>query len=302
MKQKFKALNNKTLTSAALAAFTLFASTAQAFDVWSQSIVGAGNSAISGSGIGALAFDSHNNSATSTAILNRSWTGLDGNNQSQTMNFQGTTVASSNYGRLHCYTDGTVTNTYHNANNPIFWDGNNYNENGSPDFLVSLGFAGFNDTLHYGGSLQAGYKARYYFHLDGFQSGYGTLADLAFNVDGNPGEGFFETGQGNISTNWVTQSYEINGITPQNIGTQFSTQFVVNTWEVADGSTLSGISDFSSTLVLTGIEVLDANDNPVTGWTVTSDSGTIYEAVPEPASLVALSALAAFVAKRKSKK
>ncbi len=293
--------NKKTLICTAIVALTITSANAQAYDVWSTSIVGVANASLPGTGIGTIAFDSHNDGSTSFATLNQSWTGLNGTGQSQTMNFQGTTIASSNFGQLHCYTDGTVTNSYYNANNSVYWDGSSYNPSGSPDVLVSLGFAGFNDTLHYGGTLQFGYKARYIFHLDGFQSGFGTLADLAFNVDGNPGDSFFETGQGNINTTWVTQTYEINGITPQNISVQFSTQFVHNTFEVADGSSTSGISDFSSTLNLVGIEVLDANDNPVTGWTVSSESGTVYQAVPEPASIFAITALAALVSKRRKK-
>jgi len=293
---------SKTLNLTTILALAMLSSSAQAYDVWSQSIVGVSNTSIPGAGIGALSFEHNSDGSTSFATLDHSWTGLNGLGQSQTMNFQGTTITSSNFGRLHSYTDGSVTNSYYNASNPIYWDGSNYHEGGSPDNLVSLGFAGFNDTLQFGGTLQAGYKARYIFHLDGFQSGYGNLANLAFTIDGNPTESFFETGQGNINTNWVTGTYEVNGITPQNVSVQFSTQFVLDTFAVADGSSVSGVADFSSTLALTGIEMLDANDNPVTGWTVTSASGTVYEAVPEPASLFTITALAALIAKRRRTK
>lgn len=53
------------------------------------------------------------------------------------------------------------------------------------------------------------------------------------------------------------------------------------------GQNYSGTSDFSFTATLAGIQVVDAAGNPVSGWTVTSGSGTVYPkitpaATPEP--------------------
>jgi hypothetical protein len=98
-----------------------------------------------------------------------------------------------------------------------------------------------------------------------------------------------------VSENWATQSYAVNGTTPQSVNVQFSTQFDValNNGTVPDGSTITGTSDFSDTLTLTNIIVTDANGNPVSGVTVTSSSGTQYPVnVPEPASLSLMAAAA----------
>ena len=220
------------------------------------------------------------------------------------MNFIGETRSSADFGRLKVFTTGVVTNNYYNASNPIYYNSTTgvTNPNGSPESLISLGFAGFNDTLQFGGSLQAGYKARYVFHVDGTNSGNGYFAGMAVNIAGND-ESFFALNPGYNNEIWATQSYDIDGINPQQINVQFSNQFVCDTWLYADGATVSGTSDFSSTLVLDRIEVVDAQGNVVTdGITVTSASGTIY-AVPEPASCAVLGlGVLGFLKRRKATK
>ena len=146
----------------------------------------------------------------------------------------------------------------------------------------------------YGGSLQAGYKARYIFHVDGTNSGTGALADLGLNVDSNPGDSFFAGDTGPFAADWVTQDYAVNGVTPQHINVQFSDQVVLGPVNFTDGQTYAGTSDFGSTLTLTGIQVVDGSGTPVSGWTVTSGSGTKYPlalATPEPGVTVLLLAI-----------
>jgi hypothetical protein len=251
--------------------------------------------------------DQSTNGSTATVAVNQSFSGMDGNNQNQTMIFTGSTTASADYGRLHVYTTGTLTNSYYNANNPLYVDnsGNVANANGSPDDLASLGFAFFNDTLQYGGALQAGYQAIYVFHVDGTNSGTGGAADLGFTADG-VNQGFFDFNNGYLSTDWVTQGFNVNGITPQQVNVQFSDQVVFNT-PGNDGMSFAGTSDFSETLSLTGIVLEDAQGNiiPTSQWTVTSGSGTVYSqlnAVPEPASMLFLGLLALPFVLRKSSK
>jgi len=228
------------------------------------------------------------NSAVS-AFGSHAFTGMDGAGDPQTMTFTGTTIAQSDYGRLHSYTSGTLLNSFYNASNAPYADsnGNVINGAGAPSTLTALGFASFDDTLQYGGDLQAGYKARYLFHIDGTNSGTGAAADLAVDIDGAPGDAFFDFDPGPIDTVWATKDFDINGITPQTIHVQFSDQVVLNTFDLTDGQDYSGTSDFSSTATLAGIQVVDAAGNPVTGWTVTSGSGTVYPmitpaATPEP--------------------
>lgn len=275
-----------------LAAFGLSAQRALAFDVWSQSIMGVSQN-IPGSQMGYLDFVHSPNNSVSSTSANTSFTGLDGLGNPQTMNFTGSNWAQSDFGIMHCYASGTVTNTYSNPSNPIYYDSvtNTFNPAGSPDTLISLGFAGFNDTLHFGGTLQAGYQARYYFHVEGNNSDGHAVGDMAFGIDGYADESFFAFDPGSYNTNWITQSYAVDGINPQNMHVFFSNQFVVNAYDEVDGSTISGTSDFSATVTLAGIEMLDANGDQVSGWTMTSDSGTQYAMignVPEPGSVLVI--------------
>lgn len=272
---------------AAIFAAGVLCSNALAQTRQAQSIVGVTNSAISGF-VGSLDFESSNTGALSVASIDRSFTGMDRSGTTQTMNFGGETRTSADFGRLRSFTTGTVTNTYYNSANPIYYNSgtNTTNPDGSPDGLVSLGFAIFDDTLQFGGSLEAGYKARYLFHIDGTNSGYGALASLSVSLAGNPAENFFLATPGFHSQTFATKTYEINGSTPQTIHVQFSTQFVLNTFDVNDGSNISGTANFSATASLIEVQVVDSNGNPVSGVTYSSASGTTY--VPEPGALSVL--------------
>jgi hypothetical protein len=170
-----------------------------------------------------------------------------------------------------------LANSYFNAANIPFANqhGGIANTNGSPTSLISLGFAWFDDTLQFGGELQSGYKARYVFQIHGTNSGTGTFGALTFTIEGHPAENFFLY-EPAYNTMWATQSYEVNGITPQRVQVQFSTQVVFDTRSLTDGGNYAGTSDFSSTAVLEAIEMVDQNNNPVYGWTVTAESGTEY--------------------------
>jgi hypothetical protein len=234
-----------------------------------------------------------------TVSGSQSFSGMDGLGNPQTLDFSGTTISQSNYGRLHVFTTGSLTNSYYNPANPDYVAPNGTDiadPAGSPSTLSSLGFAVFDDTLQYGGTLQSGYKARYLFHVDGTNTGTGYFADLAFQVDSNPAESFFALDPGFNVANWGTQEYDVNGIVPQHVHVQFSTQTVFDLPFLTDGQNYNGTSDFSSTLTLAGIEMLDQNGNQVSGWTVTSDSGTVYNAIqgsatPEPGALALFAGL-----------
>lgn len=225
--------------------------------------------------------DQGTDGSPASAFATRSFTGKNGAGVTKTMTWTGSTVASSQFGKLRCVTRGTVNNSYYNTINPAFVTDQNattINQNGSPSTLTSLGFAFFNDTLQFGGTLQAGYKARYLFHIDGTNSGTGWFGGLSFQIEGNEYENFFLFDAGYSNNIWATQSYPVNGITPQQVHVQFSTQVVFDLFNLTDGGNYSGVSDFSSTATLEAIEMVDANNNPVYGWTVTSGSGTVYPA------------------------
>ena len=122
---------------------------------------------------------------------------------------------------------------------------------------------------------------------------------------GNSPTQYFSTSQtGTLSLDWATTDVPINGQNPQAINVSFGTGFRVDLTDgsIPDGSNISSMAQFSDTLTLTGIEVVDANGNPVSGVTITSDSGTSYPMdVPEPGTyvLVVSAALLWFVGRRR---
>lgn len=281
----------KLLLSASLAALAAIVTASP--ETYAISLVGVVNQTAIGQGIHTLDY-SDSTGAPTSASKSMSFTGMDGNGNTQTMDWSGTTTTSAEFGRLHSYTAGTLNNSYYNVGNAAYQNpDDSVNPAGSPTTMCSLGFAGFNDTLQFGGVLQAGYRAQYIFHVDGTNSGVGYLADMGVKIANDADESFFAFDPGYNVTNWVTTGHLIDGTNPQNIHVQFSTQAVFDTYNLTDGQNYTSVSDFSSTVTLAGIEMFDANGNVVTGWTVTSGSGTVYpQAVPEPSSMLALAGLA----------
>ena len=224
-----------------------------------------------------------------------SFTGMDHTGATQTMTFTGNAASSSEYGRLHGYSSASLTNSYYNVNNLPYADGNGgvANQNGSPDDLAATTSSFFSDTLQFGGNLQAGYKARYIFHVDGTNSGFprvqdvgGPLMVLGVTIAGvNTVWGY--DGNGSFAADWATADVDINGQTPQEISAQMDTLVSFSPKNLTDGSNVSATCDFSSTATLAAIEVVDANGNVVHDVTWTSASGTIYP-VPEPMTFAVL--------------
>jgi hypothetical protein len=70
----------------------------------------------------------------------------------------------------------------------------------------------------------------------------------------------------------------------ETINVSFSAQFVVQPFYETDGTSPAGSSDFSDTLTLAAINVVDANGNPIPGVTIASSSGIEYTVDPEPAT------------------
>jgi hypothetical protein len=287
------------LATAGAGLFAVSANASAQTGLFSESLVGAGNAAYGTYWVG----NGTNTSDPVTTSWGSSFTGLNGAGNTETMSFNGTTTSQSNYGSLHVYTQLSMTNSYYNSSNPLYFNGSSVDAAGSPNDLQALGFAVFTDTLQFGGSLESGYQAVYFFHVDGTNTGDGTLADLAVNTpDGY--EGFFDSQSGYSSETWITTPFAVNGQNAQTIGVQFSDQVVFNMPYEVDGANDSGTSDFSETLTLTGIELVNANGQPFSGWTVTSQSGTVYNqvygsSVPGPAAaLPFMTALVGLARKR----
>ena len=252
------------------------------------------------------------NNSIVTSSVSKSFMGLDGAGNMQTMTFTGNSVSQSDYGRLHVMTTESLLNSYYNpANSPYVASNGDINDpNGSPTILFGLGRANFSDTLQYGGALQSGYMARYIFHVDGTNSGTGSSVGLTVEVDQNPSDTFINYDSGFIARDWATSDFAVNGSSPQKINVFFQATDRFDTNTLMDGMDYNGAADFSSTLTLAAIELVDQNGQLVSGWTVTSASGTQYNTiqgsvVPEPGLLalcVGIGGFGAGLLRRRSKR
>lgn len=221
----------------------------------------------------------------------KSWTGTaaDGVTQ-QTMTVSGSAYSYSTYGQAHVAASATVTNPYYNPNNTPYFDGTTADDNGSPDLIALHGNAGWNDTLTYVGTQLSGYKVNYYFRLTGSASG-DVEAGLNFAASDTALLDVFRTNTGNAL--WITAWHEVVWNQPFNTSADFFGGMTTHVSQRPEGQTISGSGDWSNTLTLFGIQIVDPNGNPYTDWTVTSASGTIYPqlqpaATPEPGSLALL--------------
>jgi hypothetical protein len=207
------------------------------------------------------------------------FTGNDSNGVQQTMTHSGTAMAAADYGVLHASATGELDNPYYNsANKPYFTGygpGGQSNPDGSPQYLQVVGQAIFNDTLTLNPTVDPIVALRYQFHVDGSVTNtQDSYAFLSFAAGSN--SIVFET---TSTTDWSTPDWNVTPGAPIPIGGSFGAVFGVNTADTPEGVTVSGTSDFYNTLTLTGIQLLDANGNPVNGATYLTASGTHYNIV-----------------------
>jgi len=234
------------------------------------------------------------NSASNPFHDTVTFTGNDRNGDLQQMTVDGTAYSSAGYGHMHVYGSGTVTNSYYNPTNQPFTDAQgNVNPGGSPDLIAVHGNAGWTDTFTYTGLQGTGYKVNYYFNLVGTATG-DTEAGLNFSTSDPNGPSYNpRTSQG--SALWITPFYQVDWNVPFDVFADFYGGMTTYVSQKPDGSTYTATGNYADTLTLSGIQIVDANDNPVSGWSLTSASGTQYPlvtATPEPGSLALLFSVA----------
>ena len=219
-----------------------------------------------------------------------SFTGNDRSGNLQTMTVAGTAYSSATYGQMHVYGSGTVTNSYYNASNTPYIDtSGNVNPAGSPDLVSVHGNAGWSDTFTYTGLQGTGYKVNYYFALEGTATS-DVEAGLNFTTS-DPSAPSYNPRTSNGSALWITPAYQVNWGDPFTVSTDFYGGMTSYVSQHPDGSTYTATGDFSDTLTMVGMQIVDANGDPVTGWSMTSDSGTLYPLTaptPEPGSVALL--------------
>ena len=214
---------NKTAFVFLAAALVVHAAHAQSPSTSSFAGLVAVNTAIAGGGYTTLSSAYGDGSPISTSG-SFSFTGMDRAGATQTMVFSGSAASSAEYGRLHGRSTARLVNSYYNAANPFYVDGNGgvANANGSPDDLSATTASFFDDTLQFGGALQSGYFARYIFHVDGTNSGPRSLAVLGVTIAG-VNKTFGDGDTGPFVADWTTDDIPIDGTNPQSIHVQFDT-------------------------------------------------------------------------------
>lgn len=224
------------------------------------------------------------------------------------MTLSGSGSALAEFGRLHTYAQGVVTNQYYNAANSLYYSGDGpggvNNPNGSPQFLQAIGQTLFSDTLTLSPYSYGIVGIRYHFHLDGsIVDSRHSYAFLSFD-DGTDSMTFFTDPSFSNFVDWSTPTWSVLPGSSIPITGNFGALFIVNTRAGdPEGVTVSGTSDFSNTLTLSGIDLLDSNGNIVNGATYLTASGSRYNitgatygassstAVPEPGAVALLAGM-----------
>lgn len=274
--------------SAASFALLTLAALATAQSRFSNALTAAGNPDYAP--LLAYGFDYSSTGASQTLSGSKSWTGLDSSYGTRTMTLQASASASAEYGRLRSGVSASLSNTYYNSDNAPYWNGTTTDDEGSADTFLVAGRVGFSDPLSFGGGAQASYKARYVFFVEGTASGEGVSANLRVTIGNNPFEYLdVDLSGGRVAQYWSTDAYTIGSSLNQMANVEFTTRFDATTYDyaLADGSTVAGTANFTSTITLARIDVLDANGNLVQGIPIQGASNTIY-ATPEPGTMGAL--------------
>lgn len=281
------------LTSAALACAGLaFAPAAHAQYVYAFQGIYAANGGSTGPYTGVTG-NSGMNDASSAWSSSASFTGLDGSGVQQTMTISGTAYSSADYGQIHVYGGGTITNPYYNAANAAYVNPDwTVNPDGSPDTLSIHGNAGWGDTFTFTGLTGPGYYVNYLFQLEGTTEG-DAAAGLNFAMDG-PGGGYYGPRSTTAGQFWSTPDYQLTWGNDYGITVDFFGGITSDVRDHPEGVDYSGYGNFADTLTLVGIEVKDANGSLASGWSLQTASGTRYNliegpaAVPEPGAMALL--------------
>lgn len=226
-----------------------------------------------------------------------SFEGLDEAGNTQTMTYNSSGMAQADWRILRTRAQGTANNVFYNIQNPpVIGHEQPYDPDGIPSIVSTNAYAQWWDTLVFGGTA-TNYTARYVFDIDGTNGPWG-FSYLKTKIGTGSAE-FFQFGWNGYSvTRVVTQPVQIAS-GGQRAEIELVSAFQPQFKQIPSGSTVSGGSDFSSTVTLVGIEVRDAGGNLVTNVSITGASGTAYQAVPEPATLGVLALGLAALARRR---
>lgn len=220
-----------------------------------------------------------------------SYYGIDQNGSDNSMTFNGLGTVRGDYGVIKTRYQGSIENSFFNENNIPLYDTINevYDPNGVPDVMQGVSIAGWVDTLQYGGTA-TGYLATYVFRITGSNENYKSFSLLDVQVGQADSQRFLFLNPGQVDQVVRTDPVFI-GQAGQKASVQMNTIFQPNMSELQLGETFSGDSNFSNTVEFLGVELRDMAGNLVTDVSIVGMSGTQYQAVPEPATMVVLGGL-----------
>ena len=214
------------------------------------------------------------------------------------MTFTGQAITSSNFGTLGSSVNGLLENSFFD---PYFAEDGP--PSGTENVFRVFSQASWTDTLTYDGPA-AGYFSNFVFDLSGFISGenafnFVTIQHTDEQGTTTPQQWVFSDAE-DYDRQLVSDPFFSEGTAEVTV--TFQTLYQVSTANLEDGTTTSGIADFSNTLVLDEIQVTDQSGNEQPKTIITGDSGTQYAVagVPEPSSaLLAFSGLFLLMTRRR---
>lgn len=202
------------------------------------------------------------------------------------LSLSGTASAATSYQRLRAAVTGDVSGSFYNSEfDPRFFDqetGEVQEEFGKPDYFAVDAESQFTETLQYGGTA-TNYNSRYFLNLSGTVSGEGAFVFVEVDhATSGQGFRFFSRETGDFNIPIVTEAFV--GSANQQFSVRLLTSFQVQTDDGGGGS-FAGAAEFGSTLEFLGVEVREEESGRLLSASeITSDSGTVYAVVPEPAT------------------
>lgn len=239
---------------------------------------------------------------TKTSEWSGSFYGFDRDFNSDTMNYYGGSHATALYGHLRSRAYSFLDNSFYNSENPWYFnaDTGEVNLDGTPDQFFSVGQSRYVDVFTYM-NIPAEVQVDFWFRITGTFDGNGTHSVIV-NADDDFDLLVLSGNNGSvINQTWVTKKFVVGADQVLNHSVVSVSQVVHETQFNPDHSNLQGNVDFDATVSMSGMNVYDMDGNLLSGWTMTSASGTTYP-VPEPATLIGLATLSAFALRKKSKK
>lgn len=205
-----------------------------------------------------------------------------------TTTYEGEASASAYYNALHASVRAQVSNTFYDPDFEFMED----HTVGVPQSLAAVAVAEFSQNLLYGGFAMPYYstfRLRLTGSVDGGTSGAYAMVEMSHGTDPLR-RWFFDSSNADENGNFelFIDSTFYNNAPNMEFSLRIYTQMNVNMEGYDDGSTVSGFADFGNTLEVVGVDVRDELGNPISGATVTSDSGQVFDIIqiPEPSSLV----------------